>query len=59
MIAVDTVPDRLAMARDLGIETVDFNEEDPVATILGLTGKIGVDRAIDAVGVNAYQAEFF
>jgi len=57
VIAVDTVPDRLAMARDLGAETVDFNEEDPVARILGITGNIGVDRAIDAVGVDAYQAE--
>lgn len=57
VIAVDTVPDRLAMARDLGAETIDFNEEDPTAAILGLTGKIGVDRAIDAVGVDAYQAE--
>jgi threonine dehydrogenase-like Zn-dependent dehydrogenase len=57
VIAVDSVPDRLAMARDLGAETVDFNEEDPVAAILGLTGKIGVDRAIDAVGVDAYQPE--
>jgi threonine dehydrogenase-like Zn-dependent dehydrogenase len=57
VIAIDTVPDRLAMARDLGAEPVNFNEEDPVATILGLTGKIGVDRAIDAVGVDAYQAE--
>jgi threonine dehydrogenase-like Zn-dependent dehydrogenase len=57
VIAIDTVPDRLAMARDLGAETVDFNEDDPVATILALTGKIGVDRAIDAVGVDAYEAE--
>ena len=57
VIAIDTVPDRLAMARDLGAETVDFNEEDPVAAILGLTGKVGVDRAIHAVGVDAYQAE--
>lgn len=57
VIAIDTVPDRLAMARDLGAEPVDFNAEDPVAAILSLTGKIGVDRAIDAVGVDAYQAE--
>jgi threonine dehydrogenase-like Zn-dependent dehydrogenase len=32
---------------------VNFDEEDPVATIQRLTGKIGVDRAIDAVGVDA------
>ncbi len=57
VIAVDSVPDRLGMARELGAEIVDFDAEDPVAAILGLTGKIGVDRAIDAVGVDAYQAE--
>ncbi len=57
VIAVDTVPNRLAMARDLGAETLDFNAEDPVVGIMGLTGKIGADRAIDAVGVDAYQAE--
>jgi threonine dehydrogenase-like Zn-dependent dehydrogenase len=57
VIAVDRVPDRLAMARDLGAEVIDFEAEDPVEAILGLTGKIGVDRAIDAVGVDAYQAE--
>ena len=57
VIAIDTVPDRLAMARDLGAEPIDFNAEDPVVSILSLTGNIGVDRAIDAVGVDAYQAE--
>jgi threonine dehydrogenase-like Zn-dependent dehydrogenase len=57
VMAVDTVPDRLDRARALGAETIDFNEDDPVAAILGLTGNIGVDRAIDAVGVDAYQAE--
>jgi threonine dehydrogenase-like Zn-dependent dehydrogenase len=57
VIAVDKVPDRLATARDLGAEVINFDEEDPVEAILGLTGKIGVDRAIDAVGVDAYQPE--
>jgi threonine dehydrogenase-like Zn-dependent dehydrogenase len=55
VIAVDTVPDRPAMARDLGAEMVDFNAEEPVVAIRGLASKIGVDRAIDAVGVDAYQ----
>lgn len=53
IFAVDAVPDRLAMARAQGAETVDFNAEDPVETIKRLTGGIGVDRAIDAVGVDA------
>jgi len=53
VLAVDHHPSRLAMARALGAEVIDFDEEDPVETIQRLTGKIGVDRAIDAVGVDA------
>src|SRR6195952_5395129 len=53
IIAVDHHPDRLEMARRQGAEIVDFGKENPVETILALTGGIGVDRAIDAVGVDA------
>ena len=53
VIAVDTVPSRLEMARAQGAEVIDFNAEDPVQIIKDLTGGIGVDRVIDAVGVDA------
>ncbi|HEU4324522.1 MAG TPA: zinc-dependent alcohol dehydrogenase [Roseiflexaceae bacterium] len=53
VLAVDTVPSRLEMARALGAEVIDYNAEDPVETIKRLTNKIGVDRVIDAVGVDA------
>ena len=53
VFAVDQVPSRLAMARAQGAEVIDFGTEDPVATIKELTGGIGVDRAIDAVGMDA------
>ncbi|MDY0885514.1 zinc-dependent alcohol dehydrogenase [Dongia soli] len=56
VIAVDCYPDRLDMARQQGAETVNFDEENPVETILQLTGGIGVDRAIDAVGIDAMHA---
>jgi threonine dehydrogenase-like Zn-dependent dehydrogenase len=56
VIAVDRLEDRLAMAQRQGAETVNFETEDPVKTILELTGGIGVDRAIDAVGVDAQHA---
>ncbi len=56
IIAVDHHPDRLAMARRQGAECVDFDAEDPVETILQMTGGIGVDRAIDAVGIDAEHA---
>lgn len=53
VIAVDTLPDRLAMARDQQAEVIDFNAEDPVDAIQRMTGGIGADRVIDAVGVDA------
>ncbi|TWB65733.1 threonine dehydrogenase-like Zn-dependent dehydrogenase [Nitrospirillum amazonense] len=56
VIAVDRREDRLAMARRQGAECVNFESEDPVQTILDLTGGIGVDRVIDAVGVDAEHA---
>ncbi len=55
IIAVDTQPDRLEKARAQGAEVIDFNQEDPVQMIRELTGGIGVDRVIDAVGVDALQ----
>jgi threonine dehydrogenase-like Zn-dependent dehydrogenase len=53
VFAVDAVPARLELATRLGAESIDYNEVDPVAAIRDLTGGIGVDRAIDAVGVDA------
>jgi threonine dehydrogenase-like Zn-dependent dehydrogenase len=56
IIAVDKHVDRLEMAQQQGAEIVNFEKEDPVQTILDMTGGIGVDRAIDAVGVDAEHA---
>lgn len=56
VFAIDTVPSRLDMARAQGAETIDFNAEDPVQVLKELTGGIGPDRAIDAVGVDAEAA---
>ncbi|MEW6117597.1 MAG: zinc-dependent alcohol dehydrogenase [Nitrospirota bacterium] len=53
VIAVDRVPSRLDMARAQGAEVINFEEEDPIQVILDLTGGIGADRVIDAVGVDA------
>ena len=57
VIVVDRLGDRLDAARRQGAEVVNFDEEDPVETILGMTGGVGVDRVIDAVGVDAEPAE--
>lgn len=53
VLAVDTIPSRLEMARAQGAEVIDFNAEDPVEVIQQLTGGTGVDRAIEAVGIDA------
>lgn len=53
IFAVDQKASRLALARAQGAEVIDFGREDPVATLKELTGGIGVDRAIDAVGLDA------
>ena len=57
ILAVDRIPSRLEMAREQGAEVIHFEEEDPMAAIKRLTGGIGVDRAIDAVGIDAETAE--
>jgi len=53
VLAIDHHPSRIEMARAQGAEVINFDEEDPIDAIKRLTGKIGVDRAIDAVGVDA------
>jgi threonine dehydrogenase-like Zn-dependent dehydrogenase len=57
IFAVDQVTSRLEMAKAQGAEVVDFSKEDPVEVIRRLTGGIGVDRAIDAVGVEAETSD--
>lgn len=51
IIAVDAVPERLAMSRRLGADVVvDFRQSEPVAEIMRLTDGRGVDVAIEALG---------
>ncbi len=57
VFAVDAIESRLEMARKQGAEAIDFGAEDPVEVIRELTGGICVNRAIDAVGVDAVHPE--
>jgi threonine dehydrogenase-like Zn-dependent dehydrogenase len=50
VIAIDTVPERLALARESGATTLDFMKEDIYERIQELTGGRGADACIDAVG---------
>jgi len=53
VIAIDTVPERLEMARAAGAETLDFLADDIPARIKDLTQGRGADACIDAVGTEA------
>ena len=50
IVAVDSVADRLEMARSLGAEPVHLTEEDPRRAVKVATDGRGVDVAVDAVG---------
>ncbi|HEX2206120.1 MAG TPA: zinc-dependent alcohol dehydrogenase [Longimicrobium sp.] len=55
VIAIDTVPERLAMARSAGrAETIDFKETGVYDALMEMTGGRGPDRCIDAVGAEAH-----
>jgi threonine dehydrogenase-like Zn-dependent dehydrogenase len=57
VIAIDDVPERLQMARDEGkAETLDFDDEDIFGKLKEMTGGLGPDRCIDAVGLEAHGA---
>src|SRR5436190_12317723 len=53
VLAIDTVPERLALARSAGAETIDFMNEDVYDRIMELTKGRGADACIDAVGTEA------
>jgi threonine dehydrogenase-like Zn-dependent dehydrogenase len=50
VIAIDTVEDRLEMARTLGAEPVHLTEDDPRAAASAATEGRGVDVAVECVG---------
>jgi threonine dehydrogenase-like Zn-dependent dehydrogenase len=53
VIAIDAVPERLAMARAAGAETLDFRDDDIGERIREMTHGRGADACIDAVGTEA------
>ena len=50
VIAIDSVEDRLAMAKAFGAEPAHLTEDDPRAAVKAATHGRGVDVAVDAVG---------
>ena len=53
VIAIDEVPERLAMAEAGGAETINFSETDVYDELMKRTDKRGPDSCIDAVGCEA------
>lgn len=59
VIAIDTVPERLALARAAGAEVVDFLEVDVYDAIMEATKGRGADACIDAVGTEPDSSSSF
>jgi alcohol dehydrogenase len=52
IVAIDKAESRLARAREFGAtHTIDNSRDDPVKAVMELTGGLGADVAIEAVGV--------
>jgi threonine dehydrogenase-like Zn-dependent dehydrogenase len=54
VIAVDTVPERLALARAGGAETLDYKDEKLQEHIVEMTKGQGPDSVIEAVGLESH-----
>jgi threonine dehydrogenase-like Zn-dependent dehydrogenase len=54
VIAIDHFPHRLDLARKFGAETINFEDSDTSAALIEMTGGIGPDAVIDAVGLEAH-----
>ncbi|TWT94125.1 Glutathione-independent formaldehyde dehydrogenase [Botrimarina colliarenosi] len=61
VIAIDdesSVPERMQMAREGGAETIDMNSEDVPYRLFEMTGGLGPDSCIDAVGMESHGYHF-
>jgi len=54
VIAIDEVPERLAMAQEGGAETIDYSEQNVYEALMDKTGGRGPDACIDDVGMEAH-----
>lgn len=60
VIAIDRVPERLALAADKGrAEVLNFDDEEVYDRLMEMTNGRGPDRCIDAVGTEAHGAGSF
>ena len=54
VIAIESVPERLAMAAEAGAEPLDESQGEVLERLREMTGGLGPDACIDAVGLEAH-----
>ena len=54
VIAIDHYPHRLELAKQLGAEVIDFRKTDVREALMEMSGGIGCDAVIDAVGMESH-----
>jgi threonine dehydrogenase-like Zn-dependent dehydrogenase len=54
VVAIDRVPERLAMAEAAGATTINFESESVLERLQDLTDRKGPEKCIDAVGMEAH-----
>ncbi|HEX3560585.1 MAG TPA: zinc-dependent alcohol dehydrogenase [Pyrinomonadaceae bacterium] len=54
VVAIDRFPERLRLAAESGAVTINYSEADVYDELKALTGGIGPDSCIDAVGLEAH-----
>jgi len=60
ILAIDRIPEKLELARRFGAtDVVDASAVDPVPAVKDLTGGVGVDHAIEVVGIEATIEQAF
>jgi threonine dehydrogenase-like Zn-dependent dehydrogenase len=59
VIAIDNVPERLAMARAGGATTIDFDNESVIERLHDLTAGKGPEKCIDTVGMESHASRSF
>ncbi|MBM9593611.1 zinc-dependent alcohol dehydrogenase [Roseitranquillus sediminis] len=54
VIAIDHYPNRLALARKLGAKVIDYTQTHVLEALMEMSGGIGPDAVIDAVGMESH-----
>ncbi|WP_282026234.1 zinc-dependent alcohol dehydrogenase [Limimaricola cinnabarinus] len=54
VIAIDHYPNRLKLARKMGAEVIDYSQTHVLEALMEMTGGIGPDAVIDAVGMESH-----